>query len=458
MADEIPVLFRLDRLYDDFSAAPQVTKPGLVVGDWRALGLPIDVEGPDHAHQRMLLGRVHSPRYVRDVCEGKAENGFGTLDGRLAHRMLEPVEAMGSAADYLFRGYRVACAPFGGFQHAHYARAEGGCTFNGLVAAAKALANSGPVGILNFDAVRGNGTADILRREPIARLTYVSAADEFQGPDRGVEFMAGIRSMMRRLIHDGCQSVVYHASVNQHLSAPGIGMLTTEQMTERDRIVFSWLADAKIKVLWCLGDGYQTDQDGSMRTVVELHRNTMIQCVEVFTGKKVVLPKRVSPVLREVVRNPHFPYDTDAGRSMAVALWLYRVCGIKPTDVVPDDVYLLPEPVHLWRLVATRIKVVEAMPQTKEIGMKAAVLRWIRSYLRYVPADTRMVFSQWVADAQAQVLDPRALVDVQRLLGLRSRGKADPVAVEIERELRDKIAAGKAPASLLATYVRPARK
>lgn len=454
MADKIPVLFRLDRLYDDFSAAPQVTKPGLVVGDWRALGLPIEVDGTDHAHHGMLLGRVHSPRYVRDVCEGKAENGFGTLDGRLAYRMLEPVEAMGSAADYLLRGYRVACAPYGGFQHAHFARAEGGCTFNGLVAAAKALAQMGPVSILNFDAVRGNGTADILRREPVPRLTYISAADEFQGPDRGAAFMAGIRSMVRRLIHDGCQSVVYHASVNQHVSAPGIGMLTTEQMVERDRIVFSWLADAKIRVLWCLGDGYQTDQDGSMRTVVELHRNTMIQCVEAFTGKKVALPKRVSPVLREVVRHPHYPYDSDAGRAMAVALWLYRVCGIKPPDVVPDDVYLLPEPTHLWRLLATRIKVVEAMPQTKEIGTKAAVQRWMRSYLRYVPPDTRSAFSQWVVDAQAKVVDAQVLMEVQRLLGLRGRGRADPVAVEIERELRDKIAAGKAPASMLATKMR----
>ena len=56
------------------------------------------------------------------------------------------------------------------------------------------------------------------------------------------------------------------------------GVLTTQQMIERDRIVFDAARAQGTPIAWNLAGGYQEP----LAKVIELHVNTMRECVKVF--------------------------------------------------------------------------------------------------------------------------------------------------------------------------------
>ena len=53
-------------------------------------------------------------------------------------------------------------------------------------------------------------------------------------------------------------------------------------MRARDAIVFQGLAKLGIPVAWNLAGGYQTEPDGSIPVILEIHANTALECVEAF--------------------------------------------------------------------------------------------------------------------------------------------------------------------------------
>jgi len=59
-------------------------------------------------------------------------------------------------------------------------------------------------------------------------------------------------------------------------------LLTTEQMRERDRAMFSIAAERAIPLTWNLAGGYQIEPDGSIPRVVELHLNTFEEALRVW--------------------------------------------------------------------------------------------------------------------------------------------------------------------------------
>jgi hypothetical protein len=66
-----------------------------------------------------------------------------------------------------------------------------------------------------------------------------------------------------------------------HVDDPLGGVLTTEQMIERDGIVFDAARTSETPIAWDLAGGYQEP----LAKVVGLHVNTLRECVKAFTAK-----------------------------------------------------------------------------------------------------------------------------------------------------------------------------
>jgi acetoin utilization deacetylase AcuC-like enzyme len=76
--------------------------------------------------------------------------------------------------------------------------------------------------------------------------------------------------------------VLYQAGADTHVDDPLGGLLTTEQMRERDRIMFSVAHELGIPLAWNLAGGYQVEPDGSIPKVVQLHLNTFEEALKVW--------------------------------------------------------------------------------------------------------------------------------------------------------------------------------
>ena len=77
-----------------------------------------------------------------------------------------------------------------------------------------------------------------------------------------------------------CDVLFYQAGADMHIDDPLGGIMTTQQLYERDRIVFEFCSLQKIPCVWCLAGGYVVEADGSIPAVLEIHRNTMLACIE----------------------------------------------------------------------------------------------------------------------------------------------------------------------------------
>ena len=126
------------------------------------------------------------------------------------------------------------------------------------------------VGILDFDQHQGNGTDDIIQR-----LNLQSRVIHRGHPGRGDarRWLATIPATLDAF--SGCAVVLYQAGADPHIDDPLGGWLTTDEMRERDRLVFEGLRQRGIPCVWNLAGGYQTP----LRRVLDLHDNTMLECM-----------------------------------------------------------------------------------------------------------------------------------------------------------------------------------
>lgn len=277
----IPVFYDGRMVADSKGYSPSAAKPKQVVEDWLANTLPIEIR----AFNRVSigdLGRVHSISYVDGVLGGSRANGHGNFDLDIAESCRWTVGSFTTAARYALSN-RVACSPTSGFHHASYNEAGGFCTFNGLMVAAAQLIDegiAGTVGILDYDFHFGNGTQDIIEN--------VGCDDDWDMIDKvphvthvGKEIMEP--GEIERSIHEmGADIILYQAGADQHIDDPLGGLFTTEELRNRDRRVFRYCAKHGIPIVWCLAGGYQRDASGGIAPVLEIHRNTMIECVQAF--------------------------------------------------------------------------------------------------------------------------------------------------------------------------------
>lgn len=266
------------------SFSPSAGKPEQVVNDWRAHGMPITLLPV----RRAAAGEIefaHDPAYVKGVLDCQIKNGFGTTSPLIAESLRYTVGSMISAATFVAeRKLPVACSPSSGFHHAHWRRASGFCTFNGLViAAVAAMTECGVkrVGIIDCDYHYGDGTVDILTHPDFKfgrNIKAFTAGATYQDPRHAARLMARLPDALEEMKEMGVSLILYQAGADQHVSDPLGGLLTTRQLQQRDRIVFETCKLLGMPVVWNLAGGYQDP----FNKVLTIHRNTMKGCIHVF--------------------------------------------------------------------------------------------------------------------------------------------------------------------------------
>jgi acetoin utilization deacetylase AcuC-like enzyme len=258
--------------------SPSAGKPREVLASWRALGLPLDVVEPTPATVDELC-RAHDPQLVRAILAGRRSNGFGNRSLEVAATLPWTSGAMLSAARWAITHGGVAAAPCSGFHHASFRGPSGFCTFNGLMITALALRHDGTakkVGILDFDQHYGDGTDDILKTLGIDWVTHTTAGREHFTAKDAPRFLASIEGWVDAMM--GSDVLLYQAGADPHIEDPLGGFLTTEQLRERDRLVFGAAKERHIPLVWNLAGGYQKP----LRKVLDIHDNTARECVAAY--------------------------------------------------------------------------------------------------------------------------------------------------------------------------------
>ena len=283
--NRIPVFFRPELVAPDQGASPSAHKPAQVVADWQAHGLPIEVIAPPPV-TRAQLALAHDGAYVDSVLDCREPNGFGNNSPAVAATLPYTSGAMLAAARRALANRRVAVAPVSGFHHAGLDHGGGYCTFNGLMVAACVLHEEGlveRVGIIDFDQHYGNGTDDIISRRHIRWIEHCTAGLKWHRPTQAAEFLDHIADVVARMCD--CDLILYQAGADPHVDDPLGGWLTTEQLRERDRRVFAAAAEWRVPVAWNLAGGYQRTEDGGIGPVLQIHRNTMLECAARFSER-----------------------------------------------------------------------------------------------------------------------------------------------------------------------------
>lgn len=259
--------------------SPSPRKPALVVADWAAQRLGIEVVPPTPVDRDDYF-LAHDRAFVEAVFAGRRDNGFFNRDERVLASLPHTTGAMVAAALHAIAGQTFCCAPVSGFHHAMHAEIGVYCTFNGLIVAAQRVRAAGlarRVGILDYDMHYGDGTDDIIRRMQLDFISHYTAGREFKKPEQAQTFLRAVPDHVRAMRE--CQIILYQAGADPHVRDPLGGWLTTEQLRERDHLVFSTARELGIPVAWNLAGGYQEEADGNIPRLLEIHRNTAIECL-----------------------------------------------------------------------------------------------------------------------------------------------------------------------------------
>ena len=280
----IPVFYSEKMVVNSESYSPSSAKPAQVVASWKKK-FPIVIVEPTPVTVDELF-RAHKRQHVLDILDGKADNGFGNKSAAISASLPYTSGAMLSAARHVLTTSTAAAAPCSGFHHAEFSKVEGFCTFNGLMVTAFALKDSGVgrVGILDLDMHYGNGTDNIIKmRDAQNWVRHFTGGLYYKYARQVPDFFAELPRIVKTM--SDCDIVLYQAGADPHVNDPQGGWLTTRELQRRDAIVFETLAKNKIPVVWNLAGGYQIEEDGSIPKVLEIHDNTMQECVSVFGAK-----------------------------------------------------------------------------------------------------------------------------------------------------------------------------
>ena len=274
--DFIDVYYSPKQVSSPDSSSPSPRKPAWVVADWIAQEFCISIVEPIPASLEQIA-LAHAPSYVEGILSCELMNGFRGFQKDVAASLPWTCGSLMSAARAALNNGLVACSPTSGFHHAGYESGCGFCTFNGLMVTAQALKAEGKVsrvGILDCDQHYGDGTAEIMTVLGIDWIRHVS--QEHWNPDDAKLFINTLPQVVRSF--DDCDLLIYQAGADPHIHDPLGGFLTTEELAERDRIVFSIAKSIGMPVVWNLAGGYQKP----VARVLKIHRNTMAACVGIY--------------------------------------------------------------------------------------------------------------------------------------------------------------------------------
>lgn len=274
----IAVFYRPEQnVPDNESFSPSAGKPRKFVE--RIQGHPgIEIRSDWVPLTRADLYTSHERAYVDDVLDGFQENGFGNRLKEVADSLPYTSGSLYHAAVHaLDQG--IALSPTSGFHHAKYHSGGAFCTFNGLTIAAQLLRSRDKVkkvGIVDFDCHYGNGTVDIIDHLDLKHIVHLTYGDHFHRFSGAASWLKALDKELEPF--SKCGILIYQAGADPHRDDPLGGDLTTEEMLERDRIVFRFAKDRGIPIVWNLAGGYQQP----FENVLDLHENTLKACLEVF--------------------------------------------------------------------------------------------------------------------------------------------------------------------------------
>lgn len=231
---------------------------------------------------------VHDPEYVNGIFSLKLENGFGTISQSVVDSLPYTNGAMYTAAK-LATKETPACALVSGFHHAMYHGWKGHgwfCTFNGLMITAAKLLSEGmrKICIIDADMHWGNGTENILMLKPELNVDHLTLGLLFKDASKSEEYLKAFdeNNLVDNILSLSPDLIIYQAGADVHVDDPYGGVLTTEQIFERDLRMFRLAKKYNIPICWNLAGGYQVDDDGSIQKVIDIHLNTFDACEKVY--------------------------------------------------------------------------------------------------------------------------------------------------------------------------------
>ena len=273
------------------SFSPSAQKPEQVVQYWQDQKQPIKIMSFDPATVDEIA-KVHDRKYVKGVLTGKIANGFGNTSKDVAFALPWVVGSMVSASLYAFKNRENTFSPTSGAHHARYSRGGGFCTFNHLVVSAVKAHEAGAktVGIIDLDCHYGDGTDNIIDKLNLDFIHHYTFGK--RAPAKGAEVKKWLKELPKLLeCMKNCDLLIFNAGVDPHVNDPLGGVLTTDEMYQRDLLVYQFAKQNDVPIVTSLAGGYQRTNRGDITPVLELHNNTMNAYREVFEnlgGQNVV--------------------------------------------------------------------------------------------------------------------------------------------------------------------------
>jgi acetoin utilization deacetylase AcuC-like enzyme len=244
-----------------------------VIADWQPL-------------TREEIAISHDRKHVDGVLDYKDNNGFGNSDKQLTDSTPWELGSFYYAAQEALISKSITMSPSAGFHHADFYESWNFCTFNGLIITAMLLKqrfNVDKVGIIDFDCHWGNGTDSIIEKLNLSYITHYTFGKFKRIVRKGIGFDQWLLDLPNILKEkfSGSDILFYQAGADAHIEDHFGGELSTEQMKLRDRIVFQFAKDNNIPLVWNLAGGYQEP----LENVIQLHENTLIECLKIFEGE-----------------------------------------------------------------------------------------------------------------------------------------------------------------------------
>ncbi len=275
-------------LSESMCRSPSAIKPSHVVNAWAELDIPLELRSVTPISKQALY-LAHDREFVDRVLNGLAPNGFKNYSDDIAISVRYTNGSMLDAAVQAIENGQVAISPSSGFHHAHFDEARGFCTFNGLMVTACVLKKRGlvsKVGILDADMHFGNGTEDIIETlNADSWINHYSVGRYYVSPAQTADFFDVLPEILDSM--SDCDVMLYQAGADPHIKDPLGGWLTTEEISQRDKVVFQWCKENSMPVAWNLAGGYQvlpcgeTDWDA----LTEIHSNTLKSCWNIYGQK-----------------------------------------------------------------------------------------------------------------------------------------------------------------------------
>jgi acetoin utilization deacetylase AcuC-like enzyme len=234
----------------------------------------------------------HKPEYwaqLRDLSlPAKEQRRIGfPLNAQLLERELRIAQGTMDGALYA-KEYGIAFNVAGGTHHAGSDWGEGFCLLNDQAIAANYLLINNiykRMLIIDLDVHQGNGTGEILQKEPEIFTFSMHGEKNFPfrkevsdldiGLDDGLEdeaYLSVLAATLPQLYERHQPEFVFYLSGVDVLSTDKLGKLalTKAGCRERDRMVFQFCKDHRLPVQVSMGGGYSPD----IRDIVDAHCNT----------------------------------------------------------------------------------------------------------------------------------------------------------------------------------------